>query len=447
MMDVMKYPAVLLLAVCFAVISLGAETVVHVRVEGEINRGTVLVLRGAIERAEELGAALLVISLSTPGGYLDAALQCRDLLLDAPVRTVAYVDREAISAGALIAISCERIHFAPGGVMGAATPVYFDRGRMEVAPEKLVSAVREIFRATAEARGRNPDVAAAMVDRAVEVEGLVEVGKLLTLTPATATEWGYSDGLAEGLADVLRAEGIPDAELEEFKTSLAARAVAVLTSPFFSGLLITLGIFGLLVELSVPGFGIPGIMGMGSLGLFFWSHFAVGLAGWESLGFFIAGLILVFLEIFVFTAVDFGAVGIVGLGLIGFGFYTAMVGPLTAPAQVSRAIIAVSVGLVVALVGLALLITFLPRTRLRFGGVLLRSAIDSRALRIEPRSEWVGKTGIALTDLRPVGKGEFSGRIVDVVSEEGYLPKGTEIVITRAEGIRFVVRKIGGERG
>ncbi|NOX45089.1 MAG: nodulation protein NfeD, partial [Caldiserica bacterium] len=174
---------------------------------------------------------------------------------------------------------------------------------------------------------------------------------------------------------------------------------------------------------------------------------AVGLAGWESLGFFIAGLILILLEIFVFTAVDFGAVGILGLGLLGFGFYTAMVGPLTDPAQISRAVTAVSAGLAVALVGLVLAITLLPRTRLRFGGILLKGAIDSRALRTEPRAEWVGKRGVALTDLRPVGKGEFSGRIVDVVSEEGYLPRGTEIVITRAEGIRFVVRRAGGERG
>ena len=137
--------------------------VLHVRVEGEIDRGTVPLLKRALARAEEVKGECLLISLSTSGGYLDAALECRDLLLDAPVKTVAYVNREALSAGALIAISCERIYFAPGGAIGAATPVYFSRGRMEAAPEKVVSAVRETFRAAAEARGRNPDVAAAMV--------------------------------------------------------------------------------------------------------------------------------------------------------------------------------------------------------------------------------------------------------------------------------------------
>ncbi len=442
----MRLPKVI--AVAFLLFGIETEffagQVVHVRVEGEISRGTVLLLKGALAEAEKTDAQALVVSFSTPGGYLDAALKCRDLLLDAPVKTIAYVNREAISAGALLAISCERIYFAPGGAMGAATPVYFERGRMEKAPEKVISAVREIFRATAEARGRNPDVA-AMVDEDVAIQGLVERGKLLTLTPETAARWGYSDGLAASIGEVLAAEELEGAEIVEFTMGFVERAIAFLTSPLVSGLLIALGILGLLVEMAVPGFGIPGIVGLGALGLFFWGHFAVGLAGWESLGFFIAGLILVLLEIFVFTAVDFGIVGILGLGLIGFGFYSAMVGPLTDPSQVSRAVAAVAAGLAVALTGLVLLITALPKTRLRFGGVLLKSAIDSRVALREDRPAWVGRTGVALTDLRPVGKGKFSGRILDVVSEEGYLPKDTEIVITRVEGFRFVVRKAGGE--
>ncbi|RLE35222.1 hypothetical protein DRJ58_00410 [Candidatus Acetothermia bacterium] len=91
----------------------GAEVVLHVRVEGEIDRGTVFLLKRALARAEEVKGECLLISLSTSGGYLDAALECRDLLLDAPVKTVAYVNREALSAGALIAILCD-------GAMGAA---------------------------------------------------------------------------------------------------------------------------------------------------------------------------------------------------------------------------------------------------------------------------------------------------------------------------------------
>ena len=178
-------------------------------IDEEIGSGTVSYLRKGLSEAAAAGAAACVICFATPGGYLDAATSARDVIMDAAVPTIAYVDREAYSAGALLAIACERIYFAPGGVLGAATPVYFDpTGRMEEAPEKVVSAVRALFRATAEAKGRNPDVAEAMVDREVEIEGLVERGKLLTLTSATAAEWGYSDGEAPSLEEALNMAGL-----------------------------------------------------------------------------------------------------------------------------------------------------------------------------------------------------------------------------------------------
>lgn len=119
------------------------------------------------------------------------------------------MNREAYSAGALLALACERIYFAPGGVMGAATPVYFDAsGQVRTAPEKTMSAVRALFRATAEDRGRDPRVAEAMVDPEVEVPGLVDRGKLLTLTARSAAEWGYSDGDAATLDLVLEQVGL-----------------------------------------------------------------------------------------------------------------------------------------------------------------------------------------------------------------------------------------------
>lgn len=153
----------LLVVLGLAFLGLGQE-VWLLGVEGEINRGTVSYLQSGLAAAEKAGAAAVILEFSTPGGYLDAAQVCRDLILGAKVRTIAYVNREAYSAGALLAIACEQIFFAPGGVMGAATPVYFDpQGQMQQAPEKIVSAVRALFRATAETRGRDPRVAEAMV--------------------------------------------------------------------------------------------------------------------------------------------------------------------------------------------------------------------------------------------------------------------------------------------
>ena len=416
-------------------------------IDEEIGSGTVSYLRKGLSEAAAAGAAACVICFATPGGYLDAATSARDVIMDAAVPTIAYVDREAYSAGALLAIACERIYFAPGGVLGAATPAYFDpTGRMEEAPEKVVSAVRALFRATAEAKGRNPDVAEAMVDREVEIEGLVERGKLLTLTSATAAEWGYSDGEASTLEEALNMAGLAGAELVQFDYRWVDRAVDLLTRPEIAGLLILIALVGLIWEMLIPGFGLPGTVGLAALAAFFWAHFMVGLAGWESILFLLGGMVAILLEVFVFTATDFGLAGLVGLVLIGLGFYTSMVGPFTEAGQVISAIVSVSLALLVAIVGSFVLVARLPKTKLRLGGVVLQQAITSRVsdrggLRRE--SHWVGRQGVAVTDLRPVGAGEFSGERIDVVCEEGFLPKGTPIEIIRDEGLRKVVRKLG----
>jgi membrane-bound serine protease (ClpP class) len=138
-----------------------------------------------VREAEEAEAAALIVRIDTPGGRLDAVLRMRDVLLGSRVPTVAYVDRDAFSAGALVAIAAERLWVAPGAVIGAATPVLGDGSATD---EKTVSAVRAVFRATASERGRDPSVAEAMVDPAIVVEGLVGRGQLLTLDVAQATE-------------------------------------------------------------------------------------------------------------------------------------------------------------------------------------------------------------------------------------------------------------------
>ncbi len=413
------------------------------RIDGEIGRGTVSFLRKGLSEAHESGADAAVIELATPGGLLDAAVAARTVILDAEIPTLAYVHREAFSAGALLALACTRIYFDPAGVMGAATPVELGTGRP--ASEKVISATRKLFRATAEARGRPPEMAEAMVDPDVVIEGLVEEGKLLTVTAEEAATWGLSDGEAASLEELLQAEGLSGAVVIPFAPRWIDTAVDVLTETWLAALLITLGILGLIVEMLVPGFGIPGILGIACLGAFFWAHVFVGLAGWESIVFFLGGLVAILLEVFVFTAVDFGVAGLAGLVLVGLGFYTAMVGPFTQPGQVVQAVAAVSGGLVVAVVATIVLLTQLPKSRLRFGGVILSSAITGRAFdrtqAKEMESPWVGRQGAAATDLHPVGAGDFAGERVDVTCEEGYLPEGTPIVVVKDEGYRKVVRQ------
>jgi len=422
----------------------GAGTEVWLlRVEGEIGRGTVSFVRKGLLDAEAAGAAAVVFEFATPGGYLDAAMACRDLILGARLPTVAYVNREAYSAGALLALACERIYFAPGGVMGAATPVYFDAsGEMRIASEKVVSAVRALFRATAEERGRDPAVAEAMVDPDVEVPDLIERGKLLTLTAKSAAEWGYADGEVATLAQLLAMAGLAGSTVEKFTPRWVDAAVDTLTLPGVAALLIMVGVLGLLWEILTPGFGAAGVVGLGSLVVFFWAHYLAGLAGWESIVFLAAGVVAIALEILVFTASDFGLAGIVGLLLIGLGLYRGMVGPFTQPAQAGTAVAVVSSALVAGVVVTAVVIARLPRSRLRLGGTILQTAILGRASdREEVRpTPWVGRRGTALTDLRPAGAAEFDGERVDVVADGGFISRGEAVVIVRDEGYRKVVR-------
>lgn len=426
-------------AVVGIALSSPAAEVWVLRIAGEIGRGTVSYLRRGLAEAEGAGAAAVVVAFATPGGYLDAAISCRDLLLGAQVRTIAYVNREAYSAGALLALACERIYFAPGGVMGAATPIYFDAsGQVRIAPEKTMSAVRALFRATAEDRGRDPRVAEAMVDPEVEVPGLVERGKLLTLTARSAAEWRYSDGDAATLELVLEQAGLGTASVREFSPRWVDAAVTTLTAPGLAALLIAVGVLGLLWEVLTPGFGLPGAVGLGALALFFWAHYLAGLAGWETIVLLVAGVVAIVLEIFVFTATDFGLAGIAGLVLIGLGLYQAMTGPFTDPAQATTALAVVTVALLGSIVVSAVLLARLPRSRLRLGGTILQEAIRGRAT--EPSPSWAGRIGVALTDLHPAGSARFDGERLDVVAEGEFIPKGTAIVIVRDEGYRKVVR-------
>jgi len=410
-----------------------------------IDYGTVTYVQEAVRAAEEADATMLVIELDTPGGLLEAATRCRSAVLGTQLPTVAYVNPEAFSAGAMIAIACDTILFAPGGAMGAATPVYDVGETYREAPEKTISAVRTLFRSSAETNGRPPDVAEAMVDRDVAIPGLIEAGKLLTLSSDQALAWGYSDGEIESLSDWLVQAGHPDEEIFRFKLRWIDDLVNALTSPIGVAILIIIGILGLITEMLMPGFGIPGLIGIACLGAFFWSHVLVGLAGWESVAFLIGGILAILLEIFAFTAVDFGITGLAGLVLVGLGFYTAMVGPFTERAEALRAIGVVSIGVFVGIVAAIILITKLPKTRLRLGGMILSSAISSRAFgsaNDRKADAWVGRTGTAATDLHPVGIGVFGGKRVDVVSDGSHIPRGAAIEIVKDDGYRKVVQQV-----
>ena len=264
----------------------GGRPVVHlVPVEGMIDLGLAPFVERVLDEAAGSQAAAVVLEVNTFGGRVDAAVLIRDALLRSRVRTVAFVNRRAISAGALISLAASTLAMAEGGTIGAATPVEMGQpgGAAQPVGEKTVSYVRKEFRATAESRGRPPLLAEAMVDADVQIPGVIGKGKLLTLTTEEALKHKLADFRADTVEAVLDRLGLAGAEVRRAAPTWAEHVLRFLTHPLVSSLLMTIGILGIIVELRTPGFGVPGAVGIGCLALFFWGHWLVRLVGWEEL--------------------------------------------------------------------------------------------------------------------------------------------------------------------
>jgi membrane-bound serine protease (ClpP class) len=416
--------------------------VVHVlAIEGMIDLGLAPFVARALTEAAASGAAAVVLDINTLGGRLDAALLIRDALLQARVPTVAFVDRRAISAGALISLAAEKIAMAGGATIGAATPVELGGPGQPSQPvaEKAVSYVRKEFRATAETRGRPPLVAEAMVDADVEIPGVIAKGKLLTLTTDEALKQGIADFRAEDLQAVVTGLGLAGATLRHVSPNWAERLVRFLTHPVLSSLLMTVGILGIIVELRTPGFGVPGALGLASLGLFFWGHWLVRLAGWEEL--LLVGLGLVLLGAEVFLLPGFGVAGSLGAVALVAGLGLSLLGAAPTWSAVLAALGRVAVSLLMALGGGLLVLRLLPR--LPFGRrLVLSTALEASTTEPPPSgAPRVGRHGTAVTPLRPAGIATIDGARVDVVSDGDYIASGEPVVVTRLEGNRVVVRR------
>ncbi|MFN0300509.1 MAG: NfeD family protein, partial [Burkholderiales bacterium] len=397
--------------------------------------------------ATEAGAAAVILEINTFGGRVDAAVQIRDALLNARVRTVAFVDKRAISAGALIALAAQDLVMATGGTIGAATPVQMGQPGTAAKPveEKTVSYVRKEFRATAESRKRPPLLAEAMVDADVEIPGVIEKGKLLTLTTEEALRHKLADFRADSVETVLENLGIRGAELRRASPNWAERLVRFLTNPVVSSLLMTIGMLGVILGVRTGGFGVAGGVGVASLSLFFWGHWLVQLAGWEELLLAGAGLFLLALEIVVLPG--FGIAGVLGIVAILAGLVMSLVGTGDTSEIILSATGRVVFSLLVAVIASLVVLRFLPH--LPFGRrLILETGLGSgHRYGSAPVSDqrWLGKKGRASSSLRPAGIAEIEGGRVDVVSEGELINAGEIVEVTRVDGNRIVVRCVTNE--
>lgn len=409
------------------------ETVYLVPVTGVIELGLAPFIARAIREAEEAGARAVILELETPGGRVDAAQQIVKAVSQSTIPVYAFVNAHAWSAGAMIALAADSVFMGPVSSIGAATPVI---GAGQKASEKIVSAMRGEFRALAEARGIDPRIAEAMVDESVEVEGVVEAGKLLTLTGKEAVDLGFAAAEVASLEDLLEKVHLADATVQTATINWAERLVRFLSHPIVAPILLSMGTLGLIIEIKTPSFGLAGFVGLTSFAAFFGSHLLIGLAGWEEVMLLGAGLIALGIEVFVVPG--FGIAGAISILCIGGAVFLALIGNLPTWGDVVRASGVISTAGIMVIASIYLLVRQLP-TRGR--GIFLMTATDRATgyIASAAREDLVGVEGVAATDLHPSGTAVFGGERLDVVSEVGFIDKGARIRVVRSEGYRHVV--------
>lgn len=412
--------------------------VYRIPVTGVIELGLAPYISRGVAEANQAGAVAIVLDIDTPGGRVDAAQQIVRAVTASDIPVFALVNTHAWSAGAMVALAADSIYMTPGSSIGAATPV---GGTGEKAPEKIVSAMRGEFRALAERRGLDPRLAEAMVDEEIAIDGVVEAGKLLTLTAGEAVELRVASSEVDGLADLLVRQGLGGADVLTVGINWAEQLVRFLSHPLVAPLLLSIGTLGLIIEIKTPSFGVAGAVGLLALAAFFGSHLLIGLAGWEEL--ILLGVGMVALAIEVFVTPGFGVAGVVALLCIGSATFLALIGNLPTWADIARASGILSVTAVIITGVVYFFVRQLPTSQ-RWRGVFLQAA-TARAMGYvagAARDDLIGAEGVAITDLRPSGTVRVGAERLDVVSEVGFVPKGARVRVIRSEGYRHVVEPI-----
>jgi len=417
-----------------------SKIVYHAEIEGDIDLGLAPFVKRVINEAESKNAAAIIFEINTFGGRVDAATQIKDAILESKVLTIAFVNKRAISAGALITLSCKKIAMASGSSIGATT-VVDQTGQKQ--SEKYQSYMRSEMRSTAERNGRRTDVAEAMVDERVVIKGLVDSTQLVTLTAEEAFQFQITDTVVNDIKSVLRAFDLEGAKINYTKSNWAEKVVRFLNNPIISSLLIMIGLIGLYTEIKTPGWGLPGTVGLIALTLFFGSSYILDLASIVEILLFITGVILLLAEIFVIPG--FGIAGVGGIILIFVSLFLSLINTnfFIDFDDILLAIIQLGSAVFGSVVVISLLLKYLPKTKV-FGRLILSDETSSLHGFISNPDYHilVDMEGEALTSMRPAGIAVIAGKRYDVVTEGDFIDHGTRIKVDRVEGVRIIIKKI-----
>ena len=451
-----------------------ANTVYHIPIEGTIDLGLPPFIERSIAEAEENNAKAIIFEVNTFGGRVDAATQIKDAILDSKVPTVAFINKRAISAGALISLSCEKVFMAGGATIGATTAVDMQGNK---ASEKVISYMREEMAATAEKRGRDKYIARGMVDEELEfpnkvmkefindgevidtiktkvyylvidgdtvtvddIEGRKQ-GNLITLTTEQSLKYKIADASIENFEAVLDTLGFSNLVVNKTTENWSENFVRFLTNPVVASLLTTFGFLGILFELQSPGWGIPGSIGLICLILSLSASYIAELATMSDLLVVLMGMLFLMLEAFVFPG--FGLVGVAGIVFILWGLYLLLLPDVPVGEEVlSQASNGLIIGIIGGLVGLVLL--FRAMTKTKFWRDLTSPDIQKKEDGYVASFGWeklVGEEALTETDLHPSGWINVGKERVFALSEGNFIDKNEKVVILSVDGNRVVVRK------
>lgn len=411
-----------------------SKKVYVIQVEGTVEKGLAAFIERSIKEAEAEGAEVIILELDTPGGDVDAAVRIAKSLNNTEIKTVAFVHKRAISAGAYMALNTDEIYFHPSGTMGSAAIIDLEGN---TAGKKAVSFWKAEMINAAEAHQLNPIYAEAMVDDSIHLPEVgAPKGELLTLTANAALNVGYSKGTVSNIEELLKELGIEKATISKPDVSFAEKVARFLTHPIVVPILLSIGSIGLVLELYTPGFGIPGFMGLSSLLLFFYGHHVAGLAGMESFILFIAGILLIIAEFFI-------PGGIAGL----IGAIAIIISLFFASGDISQMALSLVIAIVVAIFVLILMTKVFGKRMKFFRKIILNdsTSTDKGYVSNQTRSELIGQIGVAMTTLRPSGTALFADERLDVVTEGSYIEQGKKVKVMKTEGARIVVREVNEE--
>jgi len=442
-----------LLYYIFCISVLYSDVVYRVPIEGTIDLGLPPFIQRTLEDAESNEATAVIFDINTFGGRVDAATQIKDAILGADILTIAFINRRAISAGALISLSCEKIYMTGGGLIGAATAVDMTGKK---GSEKVISFMREEMASTAEKRGRSKEIARGMVDEELtfthlviggdsikvdDIEGRKD-GKLISLTTEQALKYKIADGTAENMEALLDSLGYSSVKTIETAENWSEAIVRFLTNPVVASLLTTFGFLGILFELQSPGWGIPGFVGLACLILSLSASYIAQLATMSDMLFVLTGLALILLEVLVIPG--FGIAGLGGIGLMIYGLYLLLLPDIPVGEEVlGQAMDGFLIGLVGAVIGLVLLVKLMIKTK--FWEQLTAPDTQKKEDGYSNTLGWEslqGETGIADTDLHPSGWVRVKDQRIFVVSEGEFIEEGKEIKILSVDGNRVLVREL-----